>query len=136
MYSQTTCTIQQIAFSKGALTALSDFDAWGIRRNSDWTIANVPTSFIFDRGFTGHEHPDEFGLINMLSETKSRNEVAAGNGRVYDDAVGRFLSPDPFVQMPDNAQNFNRYLLKSGTHLFPYSLGRACIKWVDLSIFK
>ncbi|MCF8387876.1 MAG: RHS repeat-associated core domain-containing protein, partial [Bacteroidales bacterium] len=73
------------------------FDAWGQRRNpNDWKNENVPTSFLFRRGFTGHEHLDEFGLINM-------------NGRVYDDALGRFLSPDPFVQMPDFSQNFNRY---------------------------
>ena len=31
------------------------------------------------------------------------------NGRLYDPAVGRFLSPDNYVQMPDNTQNFNRY---------------------------
>ena len=38
----------------------------------------------------------EFGLINM-------------NGRVYDPTLGRFLSPDNYVQMPDNTQSFNRY---------------------------
>lgn len=47
-------------------------------------------------GFTGHEHLDEFGLINM-------------NGRCYDPALGRMLSPDNFVQDPSNSQNFNRY---------------------------
>ena len=50
----------------------------------------------FDRGYTGHEHMAGFGLINM-------------NGRVYDPYLQRFLSPDPFVQAPANAQNFNRY---------------------------
>jgi RHS repeat-associated protein len=39
---------------------------------------------------------DLFGLINM-------------NGRVYDPDLGRFISPDPYVQMPGNTQNFNRY---------------------------
>jgi RHS repeat-associated protein len=28
---------------------------------------------------------------------------------MYDPLLGRFLSPDPFVQMPDFSQNFNRY---------------------------
>ncbi len=37
-----------------------------------------------------------FGLINM-------------NGRLYDPYLQRFLSPDPFIQAPGNAQNFNRY---------------------------
>jgi hypothetical protein len=28
---------------------------------------------------------------------------------MYDPLLGRFLSPDPYVQMPDYSQNFNRY---------------------------
>ena len=48
------------------------------------------------RGYTGHEHLPWFGLINM-------------NARLYDPAVGRFLSPDPILQAPTNSQNFNRY---------------------------
>ena len=43
-----------------------------------------------------HEHWPEFSLIDM-------------NGRFYDPLVARFLSPDPYVQAPDNSQNFNRY---------------------------
>ena len=38
----------------------------------------------------------EFGLINM-------------NGRMYDPLLARFLSPDDYVQLPDDAQSFNRY---------------------------
>ena len=30
-------------------------------------------------------------------------------GRVYDPEIGRFLSPDPFVQYPGSAQGMNRY---------------------------
>jgi len=33
----------------------------------------------------------------------------ANFGRLYDPVLGRFLSPDPYVQMPDFTQNFNRY---------------------------
>jgi RHS repeat-associated protein len=51
---------------------------------------------MFGRGYTGHEHLLAFGLINM-------------NARLYDPALGRFLSPDPYVQAPDFTQNFNRY---------------------------
>ena len=36
------------------------------------------------------------GLLNM-------------NGRVYDPVVGRFLSPDPNVQSPNDLQSYNRY---------------------------
>lgn len=31
------------------------------------------------------------------------------NGRMYDPVIGRVLSPDNFVQDPNNAQNYNRY---------------------------
>jgi RHS repeat-associated protein len=30
-------------------------------------------------------------------------------GRYYDPDLGRFVSPDPFVQEPGNPQNLNRY---------------------------
>ena len=74
------------------------FDAWGRRRDKDtwnYTLSGEPT-LLAGRGFTGHEHLEDFALINM-------------NGRLYDPVVGRFLSPDPYVQMPDFTQNFNRY---------------------------
>lgn len=72
------------------------FNAWGIPRDaSDWTKPD--SSYLFaGRGYTGHEHLTDFNLINM-------------NGRVYDPILGRFLSPDPYVQMPDYPNNFNRY---------------------------
>ncbi len=73
----------------GAVKQKCTYDAWGRR-----TL--VSGSLIFDRGFTGHEHLDEFALINM-------------NGRMYDPVIGRFLSPDPYVQSPLYAQSFNRY---------------------------
>ncbi len=50
----------------------------------------------FDRGFTGHEHLEMFGLINM-------------NARLYDPVLGRFLSPDPIVQVSDFTQSYNGY---------------------------
>ena len=31
------------------------------------------------------------------------------NGRIYDPTLGRFLQADPFIQAPDNMQNYNRY---------------------------
>lgn len=77
--------------------AENSFDPWGRRRNTDdWSYDNVTVNSLFARGFTGHEHLDAFGLINM-------------NGRVYDPVLGMFLSPDNYVQAPDFTQNFNRY---------------------------
>lgn len=49
-----------------------------------------------NRGYTGHEHIEEFDLIHM-------------NGRVYDPKIGRFLSADPHIQDPNNSQSYNRY---------------------------
>ena len=48
------------------------------------------------RGFTGHEHINEFNLIHM-------------NGRVYDPIIGRFLSADPNIQAQYDTQSYNRY---------------------------
>lgn len=60
-----------------------------------YTNESAP-GLMLGRGFTGHEHLPMFGLINM-------------NARLYDPALGRFLSPDPYVQMLDYTQAFNRY---------------------------
>lgn len=73
------------------------FDAWGKRRNADWSgILTDTTGLIADRGFTGHEHYDLFNLVDM-------------NGRIYDPVIGRFTSPDPYIQDPTNLQSLNRY---------------------------
>jgi len=81
----------------GSVREMYNYDPWGRRRNpADWSYNNVPEEFFLDRGFTGHEHLDKLGLINM-------------NGRVYDPVMALFLSPDNFVQSPDLTQNFNRY---------------------------
>lgn len=73
------------------------FDPWGRRRNStNWSYDGIPSNFKFDRGYTGHEMLDDFGLVNM-------------NGRMYDPVLGRMLSPDNFVSSPGSTQAFNRY---------------------------
>ena len=75
------------------------YDAWGRLRKpttlQPYGPGEQPTLFI-NRGYTGHEHLPEFGLINM-------------NARLYDPLIGRFLSPDPYVQAPEFSQSFNRY---------------------------
>jgi RHS repeat-associated protein len=81
------------------------FDAFGKRRNTDWTADTGGTQFgashLTERGYTGHEHLDNVRLIHM-------------NGRVQDPVLGRFLSADPFVQAPFNGQSLNRTRM-SGT---------------------
>lgn len=79
----------------GSTVERLSYDPWGRRRNTaDFGYDNV--SHTFDRGFTGHEHYDRLHIINA-------------NARLYDPTIGRFFSPDPFVQAPDFTQSFNRY---------------------------
>lgn len=90
-------SVNVITNESAAVVEEMSFDTWGRRRNpTNWSYAGVPTTHIFDRGFTGHEHLDQFGLINM-------------NGRVYDQMNSRFLSPDKILQDPENTQSYNRY---------------------------
>ena len=76
-----------------AVTGNADFsasyDAWG-------RMTTAVNTLPFHRGYGGHEMLTEFGLVNM-------------NGRMYDYNLGRFLSPDNYVQLPHDSQSFNRY---------------------------
>ena len=73
------------------------FDPWGNRMSyTAWNTPQTQVTFPFSRGFTGHEHYDRFKIVNA-------------NARLYDPVLGRFFSPDPFVQVPDFTQSFNRY---------------------------
>jgi len=67
----------------------ASYDAWGQQTVSINSIG-------LQRGYTGHEMLPEFGIINM-------------NGRLYDPVLGRFFSPDNYVQLPDFSQSYNRY---------------------------
>ena len=91
-------SITQITKSYGVVQELS-YDAWGQLRNpANQTVYAPDTApeLFLGRGYTGHEHLPQFGLINM-------------NARLYDPALGRFLSPDPFVKNPFSSQGFNRF---------------------------
>jgi RHS repeat-associated protein len=91
--------ITHITNSSGSLVQELSYDPWGRLRNptnqSVYTPGSEPAPFL-GRGYSGHEHLTQFGLINM-------------NARLYDPLLGRFLSPDPYVQMPEFSQSFNRY---------------------------
>jgi RHS repeat-associated protein len=88
-------------------TERQSYDAWGARRNADtWAPAKGPLGESnpseeregsnLARGYTGHEMLDDVGLIHM-------------NGRLYDPSLGRMCGADPYVQTPENLQNYNRY---------------------------
>ncbi len=86
--------------ASGTLLAEYSYDPWGRLRDpqtlAPYDAASQPELLLGDRGFTGHEHLTFFELVNM-------------NARLYDPLAGRFLSPDPYIQAPDNTQNLNRY---------------------------
>jgi len=89
----------------GTVTQRYSYDPFGKRRYAtgdydefgnvvvDW---NPRVNYGTGRGFTGHEHLDDIGLVNM-------------NGRVYDGNLGLFVQADPHVTAPNNLQNYNRY---------------------------
>ena len=82
-------SILSVMDENGAKVFDASYDVWGKQTVTLNTIG-------LHRGYTGHEMLNEFDIINM-------------NGRLYDPVLGRFFSPDNYVQMPDNSQNFNRY---------------------------
>jgi RHS repeat-associated protein len=93
-----------VTAASGTVMERQAFDPWGDRRTATGSQAGAsdPTNSIqptgTSRGFTGHEHLDQgnMGLVHT-------------NGRIYDPTLGRFLSPDPFVQSADFTQSYNRY---------------------------
>ena len=91
-------SIAAMADESGYLPEYRGFDAYGKPRNGDWTDKSPPTinSTVTDRGFTDHEHLDEWQLIHM-------------NGRGFDYNLGRFISVDPFIAEPGNSQAINPY---------------------------
>ncbi|WP_228452004.1 RHS repeat domain-containing protein [Chryseobacterium sp. G0186] len=99
----------------GSILAISDeagnkveqrhYDAWGSlaalafgNNGPIMTDKNLiaATSLLIDRGYTGHEHFMDVGIIHM-------------NGRLYDPLLRRFLNADENIQDPANTQNYNKY---------------------------
>ncbi|MDL2141712.1 FG-GAP-like repeat-containing protein [Flavobacterium tructae] len=92
---------------QGSIVAITDvggtivekrlFDAWGDIVKVIGSAGNSLVGLtVLDRGYTGHEHIQSVGIINM-------------NGRLYDPKLRRFLQPDNNIQDPFNPQNYNRY---------------------------
>ena len=92
-------SILAISDASGNIEEQRQFGAWGtVDRflNSSGNAGSFDHQSLLGRGYTGHEHFFEVGLIHM-------------NGRMYDATLGRFLSPDNYVQEPFNTQSYNRY---------------------------
>lgn len=90
-------TIMAITDQQGTVVEKRLFDAWGNIVKVQDAAGNILEGLtVLDRGYTGHEHLQSIGIINM-------------NGRLYDPKLHRFLQPDNYVQDPSNTQSFNRY---------------------------
>ncbi|MDH5254827.1 MAG: FG-GAP-like repeat-containing protein, partial [Gammaproteobacteria bacterium] len=89
----------------GRQTLVQRFDAFGKRRNPNWTadpadlLASEP--HFTERGYTGHEHLDNVRLIHM-------------NGRLQDPVLGTMLAPDPVLGNLLDPQSLNRYAYVAG----------------------
>jgi RHS repeat-associated protein len=96
-------SVMAVTDANGTVVERMAYDPWGNRRNTngvpdpnDQLGTTTGSLYRVDRGFTLHEMLDEVGLIHM-------------NGRVYEPALGRFMSADPMVTYPSRATSFNRY---------------------------
>ncbi|WP_213277795.1 RHS repeat-associated core domain-containing protein [Chryseobacterium indologenes] len=102
-------SILAISDEAGKMLEQRHFDAWGNLThlqigNSNLAagkadiamLLNNSEGMLIERGYTGHEHFMEVGIIHM-------------NGRLYDPLLRRFLNADENIQAPFNTQIYNRY---------------------------
>lgn len=85
--------------SDGTVVEQRFFDAWGNLKSviiNGRKLITHPNMSFMDRGYTGHEHLQTLGIINM-------------NARIYDPILRRFLSADNEISDPFNTQAYDRY---------------------------
>jgi len=91
---------QALTVGSGTDPLAYSFDAFGKRRNTNWTPDNSDALQTADswnhRGYTDHEQLDNVRLIHM-------------GGRVYDPKLGRFISVDPLFDNLRMPQSLNPY---------------------------
>lgn len=101
----------------------TSYDAWGNTRNDKTWSGNYSGELLCDRGFTGHEHLSNFGIINM-------------NGRAYDPMLSMMMSPDSFIQNTDFSQNYNRYSYCYNNPLTYYDPSGEWVEWLMYGMFN
>jgi RHS repeat-associated protein len=93
-------SIETLASSTGTTVANESFTVFGSRRNAaTWTGApsdRATLDGVTRQGYTFQTVLGSIGLNHM-------------NGRVQDSVTGRFLSADPYITSPTEAQAHNRY---------------------------
>ncbi len=80
----------------GSVLEKLSFDPHGLRRQFNWSEGVPGGPFLTSKGFTGHDHQDKLGFIDMKA-------------RLYDPLIGRFLSADPLIPDFRNSESYNRY---------------------------
>ncbi|MFQ5470060.1 MAG: PKD domain-containing protein [Gammaproteobacteria bacterium] len=90
-------SIETITDESGTVVERLSYDAFGKRRQINGQDSQSTILSETPYGFSGQEHLALVGLIHM-------------NGRIYDPALGRFTSADPFVQFKFSTQGYNRYV--------------------------
>ncbi|WP_338263266.1 RHS repeat-associated core domain-containing protein [Corallococcus caeni] len=90
-------SVATLSDEMGGVTEQLRYEPFGGRRLAQ-SLANpvVRGTSGVRQGFTGHEHEEELGLINM-------------KGRIYEPSLGRFLSPDRLLPGQAPSQALNRY---------------------------
>lgn len=98
MHADRLGSVVALTDESGALREKLAYDAWGKRRSVDDNYSTPDTldGKTDNRGFTGHEMLDQLDLVHM-------------NGRVYDPAIARVMSPDPLITRFSDGQSWNRY---------------------------
>jgi RHS repeat-associated protein len=95
--------VSNIASKSGTSDVNESFSAFGTRRNPA-TWSGAPTTA--DLNTIAGLSRQGYTMQTWLGQSMGLNHM---NGRVEDAILGRFLSPDPHITDPSNAQNYNRY---------------------------
>lgn len=118
-------SVVAVSDASGAVSERRSFDPWGRPRKTDGAPGNgelLQTGASHtDRGFTLHEHLEGLDLIHM-------------NGRVYDPMLARFVSADPFIQLPYDSQSYNRYSYVMNDPLDATDPSGYFLKWLERKV--
>jgi len=95
-----------------------------MRNPANWQVyaqGSQPAMIYGGRGYTGHEHLNQFGIINM-------------NARLYDPLLARFLAPDPFVNS-GMTNDFNRYVYcRDNPMMYTDPSGKSLWSWLKRNV--
>jgi RHS repeat-associated protein len=96
-------SVSAIVDGSGAVDVDESFSAYGVRRNpSTWSGSPSGTDLTTIAGLSSQGYTFQ----TALGQSMGFNHM---NGRVQDAITGRFLSPDPHIPDPSDAQSYNRY---------------------------